>query len=278
MTHKFGNLFNLMVFHRCFFFVFFLWIKTKKNYLALSADAVLEAELRGWCKERMPPYAAPTRWLIVGRLPRNVMGKVNKKELIRQLFPPPSPAAESRIELGKWEQKRRRNEGKKEKKTEKFQRIKKKETFFYCKNVTRLSVPPHTFLVFFSFTLPANLLTWLITKGKNGNKMEEKRVSLPDTRLHNGGPFSRDVVLYFSFSNGLARKKNKKMLLSFEPRLTTPRHGPGWNLKKKHEKYQKKRKKASRVIPVKIRKKNLKRNQCLHGTGIYSVIGWEGKK
>jgi len=69
--------------------------------LALSADAVLEAELRGWCKERMPPYAAPTRWLIVGRLPRNVMGKVNKKELIRQLFPPPSPAAESRIELGK---------------------------------------------------------------------------------------------------------------------------------------------------------------------------------
>lgn len=160
MTHKFGNLFNLMVFHRCFFFVFFLWIKTKKNYLALSADAVLEAELRGWCKERMPPYAAPTRWLIVGRLPRNVMGKVNKKELIRQLFPPPSPAAESRIELGKWEQKRRRNEGKKEKKTEKFQRIKKKETFLLQERdeVVRTAAHFSSFFFFYITGQPFNVI------------------------------------------------------------------------------------------------------------------------
>jgi len=75
--------------------------------------------------------------------------------------------------------------------------------------------------------------------------MEEKRVSLPDTRLHNGGPFSRDVVLYFSFSNGLARKKKNKKnvaLVRATPYYTPPR---SWmKLEKKTRKVQKKNEKS----------------------------------
>ena len=39
-------------------------------------------ELREWCRERMPPYWLPTALRVMrGGLPRNAMGKVNKKEL-----------------------------------------------------------------------------------------------------------------------------------------------------------------------------------------------------
>ncbi|XP_023222187.1 acyl-CoA synthetase family member 3, mitochondrial-like isoform X1 [Centruroides sculpturatus] len=44
-------------------------------------------ELRNWCKERMSPYSAPTLLLCLKELPRNALGKVNKKELLKQIYP-----------------------------------------------------------------------------------------------------------------------------------------------------------------------------------------------
>ena len=37
--------------------------------------------LKIWMKERLPGYKCPRRYLILGDLPRNVMGKVTKNEL-----------------------------------------------------------------------------------------------------------------------------------------------------------------------------------------------------
>lgn len=45
-------------------------------------------QLRQWCKDRMPKYWAPTLVRLVPEMPRNVMGKVNKKELVKTMFPP----------------------------------------------------------------------------------------------------------------------------------------------------------------------------------------------
>ncbi|XP_003739486.1 acyl-CoA synthetase family member 3, mitochondrial [Galendromus occidentalis] len=42
--------------------------------------------LRAWCKERMAHYQAPTILKSVEKLNRNYLGKVNKKELVKELF------------------------------------------------------------------------------------------------------------------------------------------------------------------------------------------------
>lgn len=47
-------------------------------------DELLLRDLREWCRARMPPYWLPTALRVMrgaGGLPRNAMGKVNKKEL-----------------------------------------------------------------------------------------------------------------------------------------------------------------------------------------------------
>jgi malonyl-CoA/methylmalonyl-CoA synthetase len=43
------------------------------------------AELKGWLAERLAPYKLPRRWVFVGDLPRNVMGKVTKPD-VKSLF------------------------------------------------------------------------------------------------------------------------------------------------------------------------------------------------
>ncbi|KXZ45017.1 hypothetical protein GPECTOR_59g624 [Gonium pectorale] len=43
------------------------------------------AELQRFCRDRLAPYQVPKRWQWVASLPRNAMGKVNKKELLRAL-------------------------------------------------------------------------------------------------------------------------------------------------------------------------------------------------
>ena len=49
-------------------------------------------DLKSWCKKHatMAPYAIPTVWKVVDSMPRNAMGKVNKKDLISQIFHSPS--------------------------------------------------------------------------------------------------------------------------------------------------------------------------------------------
>ncbi|XP_007468506.1 PREDICTED: acyl-CoA synthetase family member 3, mitochondrial [Lipotes vexillifer] len=44
-------------------------------------------ELKEWARGVLAPYAVPSELLLVQEIPRNQMGKVNKKELVRQLHP-----------------------------------------------------------------------------------------------------------------------------------------------------------------------------------------------
>ena len=47
-----------------------------------------EDVLKSWCKQHaaIAPYAIPSVWKVVDTMPRNAMGKVNKKELVKSVF------------------------------------------------------------------------------------------------------------------------------------------------------------------------------------------------
>lgn len=48
----------------------------------------LDQQLTKHCQAELPAYAIPRRWKILEQpLPRNAMGKVNKKELLKLFFP-----------------------------------------------------------------------------------------------------------------------------------------------------------------------------------------------
>lgn len=51
--------------------------------LILASDEDVSAELNEWLKDKLPSYKLPRRYMIQDDLPRNVMGKVTKKELKR---------------------------------------------------------------------------------------------------------------------------------------------------------------------------------------------------
>ncbi|XP_072236825.1 malonate--CoA ligase ACSF3, mitochondrial [Leuresthes tenuis] len=44
-------------------------------------------KLKTWAREHMAPYTIPTGLVLVDEMPRNQMGKVNKKDLLRHFFP-----------------------------------------------------------------------------------------------------------------------------------------------------------------------------------------------
>ncbi|OBS77123.1 hypothetical protein A6R68_16426 [Neotoma lepida] len=44
-------------------------------------------DLKEWARGVLAPYAVPSELLLVEEIPRNQMGKVNKKELLRQFYP-----------------------------------------------------------------------------------------------------------------------------------------------------------------------------------------------
>uniref|UniRef100_A0A7M4ELB1 Malonate--CoA ligase ACSF3, mitochondrial n=2 Tax=Crocodylus porosus TaxID=8502 RepID=A0A7M4ELB1_CROPO len=44
-------------------------------------------DLKNWARETMAPYTIPTELILVEEIPRNQMGKVNKKELLRHFYP-----------------------------------------------------------------------------------------------------------------------------------------------------------------------------------------------
>lgn len=43
-------------------------------------------EVRDWATDKLPKYSLPSMLKLVDSIPRNAMGKVNKKELVRLLF------------------------------------------------------------------------------------------------------------------------------------------------------------------------------------------------
>lgn len=49
-----------------------------------QADDKMELDdLRNWAKSELPNYKLPTRLKIVPSIPKNAMGKVNKKDLVK---------------------------------------------------------------------------------------------------------------------------------------------------------------------------------------------------
>lgn len=52
--------------------------------VVLHAQCMMSLEdLRAWAKPRLAAYKLPTRMLVLESLPRNVMGKVEKRELAK---------------------------------------------------------------------------------------------------------------------------------------------------------------------------------------------------
>ncbi|GAX83846.1 hypothetical protein CEUSTIGMA_g11270.t1 [Chlamydomonas eustigma] len=51
-----------------------------------GSKSVTQKDLTGFCRERLAPYQAPKRWKFVESLPRNAMGKLNKKELLKTIL------------------------------------------------------------------------------------------------------------------------------------------------------------------------------------------------
>ncbi|XP_036131749.1 malonate--CoA ligase ACSF3, mitochondrial [Molossus molossus] len=53
-------------------------------------------ELKEWARGVLAPYAVPSELLLVEEIPRNQMGKVNKRDLLRQFYPNSQGAPEAR--------------------------------------------------------------------------------------------------------------------------------------------------------------------------------------
>jgi malonyl-CoA/methylmalonyl-CoA synthetase len=51
-----------------------------------DASSLTLEQLRTWCGDRLPPYELPSMLRVIPMIPRNAMGKVNKKALIIDLF------------------------------------------------------------------------------------------------------------------------------------------------------------------------------------------------
>ena len=63
-----------------------VWGQRIFSLLVLKQDAqdkFDQAEYVKWCKQRLPKQSVPTLIKIIDKMPRNQLGKVNKKELIK---------------------------------------------------------------------------------------------------------------------------------------------------------------------------------------------------
>ncbi|XP_072451860.1 malonate--CoA ligase ACSF3, mitochondrial isoform X1 [Chiloscyllium punctatum] len=49
-----------------------------------------QKELKEWARQHLPTYSLPTELILVEEIPRNNMGKVNKKDLLKHFYPPTS--------------------------------------------------------------------------------------------------------------------------------------------------------------------------------------------
>ena len=50
---------------------------------SVNADSFKFDDFKIWCKSRLPKYSVPKLVKIIDKMPRNQLGKVNKKELIK---------------------------------------------------------------------------------------------------------------------------------------------------------------------------------------------------
>ncbi|XP_072926627.1 malonate--CoA ligase ACSF3, mitochondrial isoform X1 [Hemitrygon akajei] len=65
------------------------WGQKVVSIVQLHQGCVLSLkELREWARDHMASYSIPSELILVEQIPRNHMGKVNKRELLKQFFPP----------------------------------------------------------------------------------------------------------------------------------------------------------------------------------------------
>ncbi len=50
---------------------------------ARGEGGFVEKDFKVWCSKRLPKYSVPSIIKLVDKMPRNIMGKVNKKEIIK---------------------------------------------------------------------------------------------------------------------------------------------------------------------------------------------------
>jgi long-chain acyl-CoA synthetase len=59
--------------------------ETVKAWIVLKpGETLTEAEIRAWCKERLAPYKVPTQIEFRSELPKTTVGKILRRELVRQ--------------------------------------------------------------------------------------------------------------------------------------------------------------------------------------------------
>ena len=49
-------------------------------------SGLTSASLREWARDKMAPYKVPTELKMVEEIPKNAMGKINKKQLVKELW------------------------------------------------------------------------------------------------------------------------------------------------------------------------------------------------
>jgi long-chain acyl-CoA synthetase len=59
--------------------------ETVKAWIVLKpGETVTAEEIRGWCKERLAPFKVPTSVEFRSELPKTMVGKILRRELVRQ--------------------------------------------------------------------------------------------------------------------------------------------------------------------------------------------------
>ncbi|KAE8752620.1 hypothetical protein FOCC_FOCC000742 [Frankliniella occidentalis] len=48
---------------------------------------ILLSQVREWSRDKLPPYAIPTVLRVLDKIPRNALGKVNKANMVKEVFP-----------------------------------------------------------------------------------------------------------------------------------------------------------------------------------------------
>ena len=63
------------------------WGQVVAAIIVTKPDTSIDLDtLRKWCGDKMPKYWIPKELVILPEMPRNAMGKINKKELVKTLF------------------------------------------------------------------------------------------------------------------------------------------------------------------------------------------------
>ena len=60
---------------------------TAPDVSAMLVQKVTLEQLQSFAKEHLPPYQVPQQVEFVDDIPRNAMGKINKKQLLKSMFP-----------------------------------------------------------------------------------------------------------------------------------------------------------------------------------------------